>query len=75
MKVWYVDGKPYTDIEDAAAAAVASVGHHARTIYESTHDDAQAMIYKEALVTLKEMYLGDQHDFMGVSLSIGSYPC
>jgi hypothetical protein len=41
--------------------------------YKSTRADAQAMIYKEALATLKHMELGDQHDFMGVSITIGLY--
>lgn len=74
MKAWYVGGTPYIDIDDAALVVVSSVGERERAIYESSHDDPQVRILKEARADLQHMSEGDVHDFMGVIITIGSVP-
>ena len=37
MKVWYVGGQAYIDIDDAVEATVSLVGDREMAIYKSTH--------------------------------------
>jgi hypothetical protein len=74
MKVWYVYGKAYVDIDDAVDAVVGSVGDREMAVYKPTRDDWETMIHKEARATLKHMDEVDQHDFMGVLITSGNMP-
>jgi predicted oxidoreductase len=74
LKAWYVGGKPYIDIDDAALTVVSLVGDREREIYNSTHDDPQVRILKEARLALQDMCDGDVHDFMGVIVTIENLP-
>ena len=72
MKVWYVGGQAYIDIDDAVEVTVSLVGDREMAIYKSTHDDAHSMIYKEARLELQHMDKGDELDFMGVMITVGN---
>jgi len=72
LKVWNVGGKAYIDIDDAVEAVVGLVGDREKAIYKSNRDDWEVMIYKEARADLKHMKEGDEHDFMGVLITIGN---
>ncbi len=72
MKVWYVGGQAYIDIDDAVEATVSLVGDREMAIYKSTHDDAHIMIFKEARADLQHLDEGYTHDFMGVIITVGN---
>jgi len=72
LKVWNVGGKAYIDIDDAVEAVVGLVGDREMAIYKANRDDWKVMIYKEARSDLKHMKEGDEHDFMGVLITIGN---
>jgi hypothetical protein len=72
LKVWYVGGEAYNNIDDAVEAVVGLVGDREMALYIIARDDWETMIYKEARVVLKHMEEGDVHDFMGVLITIGN---
>jgi hypothetical protein len=74
LKAWHVGGKSYIDIDDAVEVVVSLVGDHERAIYESTHKDANEMIFKEARADLLHMVEGDTHDFMGILITVENIP-
>lgn len=74
MKVWYIGGKAYIDIDDAVEMVVGLVGDSEMAVYKAGRDDWQTMIYKEARASLKDMEENDEHDFMGVLISAGKLP-
>jgi hypothetical protein len=72
LKVWNIGGKAYIDIDDAVEIVVGLVGDREMTTYKTAHDDWETMIYKEARADLKHMQAGDEHDFMGVLITVGN---
>ena len=72
LKVWYVGGKAYIDIDDAVELVVGLVGDREREIYKTNRDNWEVMMYKEARAALKHMKEGEVHDFMGVLITIGN---
>jgi len=72
LKVWYIGGKAYIDIDDAVEVVVGLAGASEVAEYAAAHYDWQAMIYKEARADLKHMQENDEHNFMGVLISAGN---
>ena len=70
MKVWNVGGKAYINIDDAVEVVVGLVGDREKAIYKTNRDDWEVMIYKEAQADLKHMQEVDEHDFMGVLVTV-----
>ncbi len=72
MKIWYIAGEAFTDIDDAVEATVGLIGQSELAIHESELADSHSIVFKEARADLQNMCEGDVHDFFGVQITVGS---